>query len=718
MTRSLPALVLTLLPLPALAAPGGPPPTAREPVEETLHGVTVTDPYRWLEGDAEGNPTERVGAWTDAQNAYTRGVLDAIPGRAKVAERLRELMTIGAVGLPRMRGERVFYSERKGDQDQAVLYLREGGGPPRTLLDPNALDAAGLISLDWYEPSPDGTRLAFGLSRAGDENSTLHLLDVATGRWLADEIAGKVRGCDWEPDGRGFFYRQLRDVKDPYSARIRYHRVGEHHRQDPVLFEQHSTTYGPYAWIDPAARWLLLGYYTGTASNDLWVVDLDRWRRTGEFARVEVVVGADAKNWGPVLGDTLFLNTTLDAPNGRVVAVDLAHPQPERWREVVPEREGVAIEGVSLARGQLVVTSLQQASTRIERFRLDGTALGPLELPGIGSASIGTHPDRTDAFVSFQSFNEPRSIYRVDLVAGTRELWARPEVPVDPSQVVVEQVTYPSRDGTPVTMFLVRKKDAKKDGERPTLLYGYGGFDVSLTPRFSATLFQWFEAGGVYAVANLRGGGEYGEAWHKAGQLERKQNVFDDFIAAAEHLVKSGWTRPERLAIAGGSNGGLLTGAVLVQRPDLCRAAVSSVPLLDMLRYHRFLMARFWVPEYGSAEDAEQFAFLRAYSPYHNVKAGTKYPAVLLTAGENDSRVHPLHARKMAARLQAATASEASERPVLLWVERAAGHGSGKPLSLRLQETVDERVFLMWQLGLLGGPGEATGAAQEGKDRR
>ena len=696
------ALLLSLAPA-ALAGPPGPPPSPPEPVKETVHGEELVDEFRWLEGDEQGNLTPRVGEWTDAQNAYTRAVLDGLPGRAGIEARLKELMTVGWVGAPVAARDRYFYRQRSGEQDQPVLLLRQGlQGEPRVLLDPNALDRKGLVSLDWFTPNQDGSLLAFGLSRAGDENSTCHVMDVSTGEWLADEVPNKVGGVDWLPDGRSFVYSHLEDPKDAYSRRIRIHEVGRHWHHDPLLYAQHSTTWGPFAYPSRDGRWLVLGYYTSTRANDLWVVDLDRWQATGELTKVTVVEGLDASAAGPVLGDQLFLRTNLDAPNGKVMLVDLHAPARERWKELIPTRADMTMQEVQLARGMIVVRYLHQANTRIERFRLDGTPLGALELPGIGSASLIVQEDRSEAFLVFQSFNEPSSIYRVDLATGERTLWARPEVPVDPASVEVEQAWFPSKDGTQVSMFLVRKKGlAPRKGGHPLLLYGYGGFNISMTPHFSATMFPWFEAGGVYAVVNLRGGGEYGDAWHRAGQLDKKQNVFDDFIAAAEWLIQQGWTSPESLAIAGGSNGGLLTGAVAMQRPELFRAVVSDVPLLDMLRYHRFLMARFWVPEYGTAEDQAHYKWLRAYSPYHQVKPGVRYPAMLITAGENDSRVHPLHARKMVARLQAATKSDPAERPILLWVDRDAGHGGGKPLALRIREVADERLFLMWQLGLL-----------------
>lgn len=705
------AVALLALSLPAAAAPpAAPPPTEARPVTDVLHGESIVDPYRWLEGDAKGGLTPEVNAWTDAQLAYTRQVLDNLPGRKTVEDRLRELMEVGAITAPRMRGNRYFYGKREGNENQARVFVREGlSGAPKLLLDPNTLDAKGLVTISWTSPDPAGKLLAFGMYRAGDENSTLYVLDVDSGRWLADEIPGKVGSVDWLPDSSGFFYRNLENVKDPYSGQVMFHRLGTHPRQDVRLFRQYTkeenaklaTTYGPGFSISEDGRWGFLGYATGTSTNDLWAVDLDRWKRTGEFVKTDVIVGSESTSRGTSLGDTLFLHTTDGAKNGRVVAVDLNAPARAGWKTLVPERKDVSIRGVSLARGILVVSLLKDAATRIELYALDGRPLGELPLPGIGTAFLSTSEDRTEAFLTFTSFNEPSGVYRVDLATKKVELWERPKVPVDPSLVEVKQVFYPSKDGTKVPMFVIHKKGLKLDGSNPTLLYAYGGFNVSQTPSFSATLFPWFEAGGVYALAGLRGGGEYGDAWHEAGMLERKQNVYDDFIAAAEWLIAQKYTKPAKLAVSGGSNGGLLTGAVLTQRPELFGAVISAVPLLDMLRYQSFLMARYWIPEYGTAENPEHFRFLKAYSPYHNVKKGTAYPAVLLTAGENDSRVHPLHARKMAALLQASTASNPATKPILLWVDREAGHGQGKPLALRVRDAADQRMFLMWQLGML-----------------
>ncbi len=695
----------------------GPPGSRIDPVSEVVHGRTLVDNYRWLEGDnsnpAEmGKVTPEVAAWTDAQNAYTRAVLDNLPGRQALEDRLRPLMEIGSVSAPGIRGNRYFYSKREGSQNQPVIYRREGpDGDDRVLIDPARLDETGLTTVTWVSPSRDGRRVAYGTYRAGDENTTLHLLDVDTGAKLPLEIRNKVQAPDWLPDDSGFVYQNLADPANPYSGQVRFHRLGTNPADDPVLFRQFtreenerlSTTWGPSASLSHDGRWLVLGYWTDTRSNDLWLASFDDFLRTGRVDRRVVSTGSEGVAAGTVIGESLYLQTTKGAPNGRVVAAPVATPDETHWRDIVPERSDAVIEGVAFARGHIVVTYLKNASNVVEVFGMDGRPVGTVNLPGIGSAGVAVEEDRTEAYLTFTSFNYPTSIFRFDVARPDAEasLWARPDVPVDPSQVEVEQVWYPSKDGTRISMFLVHRKGLEKNGALPTILWGYGGFNISYTPAFSATLFQWFEAGGLYALPNLRGGGEYGDRWHEAGMLDRKQNTFDDFIAAAEWLAANGYTNPEKLAIAGGSNGGLLTGALVTQRPELFRAAIVAVPLLDMLRYQHFLMARYWVPEYGTAEDAAQFEWLSAYSPYQHVRAGVAYPAVFLTAGEHDTRVHALHARKMAAALQAATASDPADQPVLLWVDREAGHGQGKPLNLRLRDAVDQRIFTMWQLGML-----------------
>lgn len=708
--KPLTIMTAALLPIAAAAAP---PETPREPVTDRYHGREVVDPYRWLEGsdapDADQSEAldRRVAQWTEAQNARTRKVLDNVPGRAELETRLRELLQTGSIGVPAVRGDRYFYAKREGTQAQPVLYVRRGlRGEPRELLNVNELYPDGLTTLAWFEPSPDGERVAFGLYSSGDENATLYILETGSGEWLAEEIPGKVSGVQWMPDNQHLLYHRLAELDDPYSGRIKFHEVGRHHRQDATLFKQYeegplATTWGPYAFTNEQARWLMLGYWTGTSSNDLWFYDLAEWRESGKLEKRMIVEGEDATFSGSIVGDTLYMETTLDAPNGRVMAVDLENPARDNWREVIPERDDRVLETMDTASGHLVVNWLKDAHNLIEVFDLAGRSLGQIELPGLGSASITlAGDDTTEAFVDFESFNEPDSIYHADIESRELELWERPEVPVDPGMLTVRQVRYASKDGTRVPMFIVHRKGLQTDAPRPTLLSGYGGFNISRTPAFNPALFPWLEAGGIYALANLRGGGEYGEAWHRAGMLENKQNVFDDFIAASEWLIDEGYTDRDHLGIAGGSNGGLLTGAALVQRPELYSAVISAVPLLDMLRYQHFLMARYWVPEYGSAEDASQFEYLLEYSPYHNVEQGTAYPATFLTAGAHDTRVHAMHARKMAARLQHASSADPREDPILLWVEQEAGHGQGKPLHMRIRDNADLYSFAAWQLGL------------------
>jgi prolyl oligopeptidase len=683
----------------ALAAAVPPPPTRQDGVTDTYFGTGIRDDFRWLE--ALEKDSAEVAAWTTAQNDRTRAVLEALPCRKDLEARLTPLMSIGSVGAPTMRGNRYFYSERSGTQNQPVLRLREGfDGPPRTLLDVNALDAKGLTSLDWWRPNEAGTVVAFGTSVSGSEMSELHLLDVASGEWLADEIAGKVSFGAWTPDGTGFVYAVLRDAKDPYSREIRFHEVGRSPRFDRVILKQANPSEIPFGSLTEDGRWLLAGFSRGWQANDLLVADFAGWR-AGRSDLRPVAQGLDARFTPQAsLGDTMWMMTTLDAPNARLVAVDLNAPADRAaWKDTIPERKDEVLEGVSLARGMLVANFSKDACSRFELFRHDGTPVGAVPLPGLGTASLSTEDDRTEAFLTYTSYDDPRSIYRIDLAKpDERTLWARPEVPADLSSLTVEMTRATSKDGTKVPVFVVRRKDLKQDGNNPTLLYGYGGFNVSLTPSFSPTIVPWLERGGIYAVALLRGGGEYGERWHQAGMRGNKQNVFDDFYAAAEHLVAEKWTTPAKLACEGGSNGGLLTGVAITQRPELFAAAISAVPLLDMLRFHEFLIARYWVPEYGSSETEEGFAWLRAYSPYQNVRKGRAYPATLITAGENDSRVHPLHARKMAALLQR-DAANGEDRPILLWVDRDAGHGQGKPLALRIRDEVDQWAFLSWQLG-------------------
>ncbi|HUF36797.1 MAG TPA: prolyl oligopeptidase family serine peptidase, partial [Gemmatimonadales bacterium] len=665
------------------------PPTPTSDAADTLHGETIPDPYRWLE-DGERAETRE---WTERQNVLTEAYLAAVPGRETIRRRLAELLAIGALGVPAPVRGRYFYQRRDGRQNQPVLYLRHGvSGEDRVVIDPNALDAAGTTALDWYYPSEDGRLVAYGLSEGGSEQSVLHVLDVDAGAVLADRIPG-TRAADlaWLPDGSGFYYTrypgpgQVPEGEEHYHRAVYFHPLGADPAADPLVFRPEQKEHWPGVSLSPDGRWLLIGVARTFDQTDVYLLD----RISGD-GLVPVAKDLPASFEGKVAHGRLFLRTNLDAPTYRLYAVDPALPARDHWREIVPASGSAVLEGVEVAGTALALSYLEGASSRLRLADLDGGNLREVSLPTLGSVfGTGAEWDGRELFFGFSSYTIPPSVYRMDLASGATTLWRRVEADVDPARFAVSQVSVRSRDGTMVSMFLVHRTGLVRDGNNPVYLTGYGGFNISMTPAFSRSLLLWLEHGGVVAVPNLRGGGEYGEEWHQQGMLGRKQNSFDDFIAAAEWLVAERYTRPERLAVAGGSNGGLLMGAVLTQRPELFRAVVIQVPLLDMLRYHRFLIARLWIPEYGSADDPEQFRWLRAYSPYHHVRDGAAYPAVLLATAESDSRVDPLHARKMAARLQAATASAPAEDPVLLWIDRSAGHGAGKPLADRIREAAD-----------------------------
>lgn len=674
-----------------------PPASEIRPVTETLHGVEVTDPYRWLEaGDAA-----EVAAWTAAQNVHTEAWLDAVPARAAIRSRLQKLLGIGVLGTPTPAQGRYLYQRREGSTNQPVLYVRDGlDGSDRVAIDPNSLSADGTTALDWYHVSPDGRLLAYGLSANGSEQSVLHLLDLETLTPLPDRIA-HTRSCDlaWLLDGSGFYYTRYPapgDVppgEEQYHRAVWFHQLGTDPAGDRLVFQPAHKEYWPGVSLSDDGRWLLVGVARTFDETDLYLQDL----ATGGDM-VPVAANLPATFDGQVAHGRLFLRTNLDAPTFRLYAVDPAAPARMHWREIVPPRADAVLSSVGVTGRHLVLDYLERATARLRLADHEGGNLREVPLPTLGSLfGLGMEPDGEEVLFGFSSFTVPPSVYRLDLATGTVALWRRVEADIDPDRFAVSQVEYPSADGTSITMFLVRRRDVDANGMRPVFLTGYGGFNISMTPAFSRSMLLWIEAGGVAAIPNLRGGGEYGESWHQDGMLGRKQNTFDDFIAAAEWLVAAGWTSPAHIAAQGGSNGGLLMGAVLTQRPDLFRAVVVQVPLLDMLRYHRFLIARLWIPEYGSADDAEQFAWLSAYSPYHHVKDGAAYPAVLIATAESDTRVDPLHARKMAARLQRATSSG---HPVLLRLEARAGHGAGKPLAKLLDELTDTWTFIWHELGL------------------
>ncbi len=673
----------------AVVAAPAPPATRTDNVKEMLHGVEVVDPYRWLED--QWSPETR--AWIEAQNKYTDSVVGHLPGREGLEKRLGELLRVESIGVPRARAGRYFFSKRAADQDLFIVYMRQGlDGKDEVLIDPHPLSPDHTVSVNLIDISDDGKLVAYGVREGGQDEVSVKLLNVDTRQPLADQLPkARYTGVSVTPDGKGLYYTR----HEKQGPRVYYHAMGTDPASDKLLFGE---GYGPEKIIAPAlsedGRWLLLTVLYGSAADKTELYLLDT---TSKGPVVTIVNDIQARFSGSIGGDTLFLHTNWNAPNNRILAVDLKKPARENWREVVPESADV-MDSMALLGGRILAEYLHNVRSQVRILEADGRPVRELELPALGS--VGTFNGRwagSEAFYSFSSFHIPTTIYRYDMASGKQSVWARLKVPVDTEKFMVRQVWYESKDGTLVPMWLVHKKGIRLDGSNPTLLTGYGGFNLSLSPGFSSRAVVWVEQGGVYAVPNLRGGGEFGEKWHKAGMREKKQNVFDDFISAAEWLIESGYTRPDKLAIAGGSNGGLLVGAALTQRPDLYGAVVCSYPLLDMVRYQKFLVARFWVPEYGSSDDAAQFGYIRAYSPYQNVKAGTKYPAVLFITGDSDTRVDPLHARKMAAEVQAATGSG---RPVLLRYDTKAGHSGGLPVSKQIEDLTDEMSFVFWQLGV------------------
>ena len=665
-----------------------PPPTEVREVVDTLHGVDVPDPYRWLE-DQEAPETR---AWIDAQNAYTDRVLNALPGRAELRALAASVLERETIGLPYERGGRYFHTRRGADRELAVLYVREGlDGEDRVLIDPHPLSPDHTTSVELRDVSDDGRRVAYAVREGGVDEISIRVRDVDAGEDLDDVLPPARYGqVTLAADGGGLYYERYGDV----TPRVMFHAFGDPPADDARLFgegyERHRI---PVTVVSDDGRWMVVHVIEGSSGpTEIHVKDLER-----DTPFVTAVADGVSESWAGFAGGELVIVTSLDAPNKRVVLADPADPSFERWREVIPERADAVIESAVALGGKLAVSYLRDARPRVAIHELDGAHVRDVAFDTLGSVGGGAGRWTSgEAFFTFQTFHVPSTVYRYDVATGERSVWAAPEPPVDPAAYAVTQRWFTSRDGTRAPMFVVHRPGVALDGSNPTLLTGYGGFNNSMTPAFSALATTWLESGGVFALANLRGGGEFGEAWRRAGMLENKQNVFDDFIAAAEHLIAEGYTSSEHLAIRGGSNGGLLVGAVSNQRPDLFGAVVCTYPLLDMVRYHRFLVAGFWVPEYGSSDDAEQFAYLHAYSPYHNVIDGGGYPATLYLSGDGDTRVAPLHARKMTALMQA---KNGSDNPILLRYHTRAGHSGGQPVSRQIDELVDTVSFLSWQVG-------------------
>jgi prolyl oligopeptidase len=680
-----------------------PPTTAEKPIVDMFHGTKVLDNYRWLE-DGKSPETQK---WVEREMAYTRGILDPLPGRAAINKRLTDLLSIGSVTAPIIAGRHYFYTKREGMQNQPVLYVRDGvNGPDRVLVDANKLAADGTIALDWYYPSDNGKYVAYGTSPSGSEVSTLHVIETKTGTLLPDTIERtRAASVAWKLDNSGFYYTRYPkkgDVpagQEMYNRHVFYHELSNDPENDdqPVFGQGRDAEDWPSVSLSNDGHWLLITVQQGWTKTELFLMNV----KAGT-PPTRITTGKDFLYNGEVYNDKLFITTNEDAPRYRVFVADAGNYDRESWKELIPQTDAV-LQGTGVFGGKLFAQYEQNASSQLKLFDLDGKKLNDLPLPALGTVyGSGGRWDRDEIFYGFQSFTFAPSIFRYDLKDGSTSLWTHVDAPsIDPSAYEVKQEWFNSKDGTRVPMFVVHKKGIAKNGHTPTLLTAYGGFNLSLSPSFNRPAYLWMEHGGIYAVANLRGGAEFGEDWHRAGMLEKKQNVFDDMIAAAEHLIAEKYTDKNHLAIQGGSNGGLLMGAMITQRPDLFHAVVCQVPLLDMLHYQDFQIAKLWIPEYGTSEKADDFKWLYAYSPYHHVKSGTQYPAILFMTADTDTRVDPMHAKKMTALMQSEAKNGASHtRPILLRIETKAGHGAGKPVAKQIEEFTDVYSFLFWQLGV------------------
>ena len=699
-----------LLAAPALAQVTYPDSRRVDHVDE-YHGVKVPDPYRWLEGPEDTTTPEdaarqaEIDAWVEAQNEVTFAFLESIPERDAIRERLTTLWNYERYGIPSKEGGRYFYSKNDGLQNQSVLYVAESlDATPRVLLDPNTLSADGTVALAGTSVTEDGKLLAYGIADAGSDWNTWKVRDIDTGEDLPDEIRWvKFSGASWTKDARGFFYSRYDEPKEGAALRgvnhyqkIYFHTLGTPQSADVLVYERKDqpewylgggvTEDGKYLviYVGDGKKVENAIFYKELTRPDAPVVEL-----LNKFDAQYSVIGND----GPVF----WVQADLEAPRGRVWAIDTREPAREKWKEVIPQADE-ALQGVSVVGDRFFASYLKDAKTVVRVFGLGGESLGEVALPGIGTAGgFGGKRKDTETFYAFTGFTSPTRIYRYDVPTATSTLYREPDVQFDPDQFETRQVFYKSKDGTRVPMFITHKKGITLDGSNPTLLYGYGGFNVPITPSFSVSRAVWMEMGGVYAVANLRGGSEYGEEWHQAGMKLRKQNTFDDFIGAAEWLIANKYTRPEKLAIQGGSNGGLLVGACMTQRPELFGACLPAVGVMDMLRFHKFTVGWGWVGDYGSSDNPEEFKVLRGYSPYHNLQKGTCYPPTLVTTADHDDRVYPGHSFKFAAGLQEA---QGCDNPALIRIEVRAGHGAGKPTAKQIEEAADVYAFLVETLGM------------------
>src|SRR3984885_5968978 len=666
-----------------------PPQTRKDDVLETIHGVPVTDPYRWLED--QKSPETR--AWIDAEDKCTATVLDAVPGRAEISSRLSELMKVSSVGLPRERHGDYFFVKRTADQDLYVIYKREGlHGKDEVLIDPYPLSADHSTSVGLLDVSSDASLVAYNVRAGGQDEVTVHFLDVKSMKTLPDELPhADYFSLSIEPDNHGAYYTRM----TPDGPRVLHHVMGTEATTDTEVFGKgFGTDKIIGAKLSEDGHYLVIDviYGSGSTRAEVYLKDL----KSREPVKA-IVNDLDSLFYGDLEGGTLYIYTNWKAPRWHIFSVDLKNPGRDAWTEIIPESDA-SIQTFGLYGGKILVEYIRNATSQLRAFEVDGKPAADVPLWSLGSVN-GTSGrwENSTVFLNFESFNTPNTVLSYDIKTRKQGTWQKSSVPIDSGQYTVEQVWYESKDKTRVPMFLFYKKGMVRDGARPVLLTAYGGFNVSETPVFRALAVVLADQGGIYALANLRGGGEFGEEWHHAGMMEKKQNVFDDFVAAGEWLIANKYTNSSKLAIAGGSNGGLLVGAAMTQRPDLFKAVVCLYPLLDMVRYQKFPPATWWVPEYGSSDDAAQFKYILAYSPYHNVKDGSKYPATLFVTGDGDTRVNPLHARKMAARVQAANGGD---NPILILYDTKSGHSGGRPLSKEIEENTDVLSFLFLQLGV------------------
>lgn len=709
-TRRLIVLTLAAVVLPACTEPSRYPaadlqyPQARKAeVVDDYHGTNVPDPYRWLE-DADSPETRE---WIEAENKITFGYLEQIPDREEIRQRLTKLWDYEKFGIPFKQGGRYFFSKNDGLQNQSVIYtMKNLGDEPKVLIDPNKFSEDGTVALTSYAVSEDGKYAAYGLATAGSDWQEWRVRDIETGEDLDDHIEWvKFSGASWTHDNAGFYYSRYDEPAEGevlaganYFQKLYYHRLGTPQSQDQLIYERpDEKRWGFGGGVTEDGKFLIIHVWQGTErKNGIFYRDLSSpgsevVELLNEFDAEYDFVGND--------GRTFWFRTDLDAPRARVIAINIDNPARANWKELIPESTDT-LRGINVVNDTFIASYLKDAHTQVRMFNLNGEFARTVKLPGIGSASgFGGKRDYKETFYAYSSFTTPTTIYRYDMPSGKSEVFRRPDVDFNPDKFVTEQIFYQSKDGTRIPMFLVHKKGLKRNGNNPTYLYGYGGFNIAITPSFSISNLVWMEMGGILAIANIRGGGEYGKEWHEAGMKLTKQNCFDDFIAAAEWLIKNRYTSNKKLAIGGGSNGGLLVGACITQRPDLFAAALPAVGVMDMLRFHKFTIGWAWTSDYGSPENKEEFDALYAYSPLHNLKRGTSYPATMITTADHDDRVVPAHSFKFAAALQEA---HTGENPVLIRIETKAGHGAGKPTSKIIEEAADKWAFLVRELNMEG----------------